>query len=287
LRQLNVAAAGLVLAAVVSVVFGRLMGGAENFFSMALVAGGLSLLPGLGWGRWARKREKAWKKPLTWAIGGVFSAAQSWILMGFLILLDGDFGHGLDYLTDRWLTTKFRYELFLGFVGASAVAFPMSLLFLLFYMVDQRSGRGLASEERGDTLFGLTAALLSVAALWIALRCSLGRTADSFLGPEGVLGFRSSGLNLAGKAWVGLVPLLGLATGVTAAAWSAWRAGQRWRFVAGVKSGKLSGYRVEVTARGRVLVRVASHDPGYRGAEVDEEIVDLDDVAPTMPRAAS
>ncbi len=122
---------------------------------------------------------------------------------------------------------------------------------------------GLSGEERGERIVGLTCAGMSLLGMGVVL----------FVGYPSRWAF-SGGYPLAWPFAGFGVP--GLALGVAAAALARSREARRRAFVARAEAGQLPGYRVDPNAEGKVLVRVSSQGDGYRKADFQEEIFELD-----------
>jgi hypothetical protein len=70
--------------------------------------------------------------------------------------------------------------------------------------------------------------------------------------------------------------LFGALLGGSAAALALAREARRRRFVADAEAGKVAGYRVDPTDEGKVLIRVIAQGKGYRVADFEEDIFELD-----------
>jgi hypothetical protein len=116
--------------------------------------------------------------------------------------------------------------------------------------------KGLAGEERGERIVGvacLVMGLLAAALAWTSLP-----------------------VNEEGMWLPRLLAVLGALGGGTAAVLARAREGRRRKFVARAEAGEVPGYRIEATEEGKVLIRVVSQGEGYRVADFEEEVFELD-----------
>ncbi|MFO0627927.1 MAG: hypothetical protein U0325_20290 [Polyangiales bacterium] len=115
--------------------------------------------------------------------------------------------------------------------------------------------KGLAGQERGDGLVGLTSGIIAAVSLAASLH----------------VGARS------GSAWfTTTLAALGTALGTLTMVLAWARDRQRRAFVAKVEAGEVPRFRVEPSAEGKVLVRIVSQGEGYRVADFAEEIARID-----------
>jgi hypothetical protein len=119
---------------------------------------------------------------------------------------------------------------------------------------------GLAGEERGEAVVGTLCMVVSVAATlalpggfaWLHARRAVGPWTTLALSTLGVLcGGAATALSLA-------------------------RGARRRSLVADAEAGRAPGFRVVPSDDGRVLVRVASGGEGYRVADLEQELFELD-----------
>jgi hypothetical protein len=133
----------------------------------------------------------------------------------------------------------------------------------------QRMARlGVAGEERGEILVGFVSAVLGALALAIA-----------YAAPEHAGDWTPNGWATytgAGRVLMHLLALVAVGAGITAAWVARAREARRQTFVARVEASEVPGFRVEKSAAGKVLLRVApvAH---YRVADVTEELFELDE----------
>jgi hypothetical protein len=285
LQALNVAGVGLALSAVTGGIFGRLFGAGSFSTPSALSTAGPTLLVGTTWALLLRWRRRTPKKQWRWG----------WVLAAPLAVVNGAlaasllFGHrdGLVAV----LVTFIPYCLLCATVGV-IFWLPALLLTLLAFGLpiawsQRQAARGLAGEERGEIAVGSIVVLVSLAALLLtAFRPPSENLVPSLMGdfeaPERQripAAFRAPD---SAAVWaLDALALLGLSAGGTATALAARRERRRRRFVALAEAGEAPGFRVDATTEGKVLVRVASPEPGaYRAASPeaeDEELFALDE----------
>jgi hypothetical protein len=120
--------------------------------------------------------------------------------------------------------------------------------------------KGLAGEERGEWIVGLTCLVMSAVGLLIAFGADPHPNLDG--NPEVLL--------------PRLFALLGLLAGATSTGLARAREARRRSFVAEAEAGKIPGYRIEATEEGKVLVRIVSQGKGYRVADFEQEVFELD-----------
>jgi hypothetical protein len=120
--------------------------------------------------------------------------------------------------------------------------------------------KGLAGEERGESIVGLACVALSLMGFLLTLG-----GADLQYVHHGSL-----------SIWMAraFAALGGLAGGASASLAFA-RAARRRRFVKDAEAGKIAGYRVDPTMEGKVLVRVVAQGQGYRVADFEEDVFEI------------
>lgn len=272
LRQLNVLAVGLALAAVTSMVFGHLVG-PDSFGLSAFVTGLPTLVVGSLWARLLRWRATIGTTRIRrgWALSVPLAMLNAGLAAGILVSHGGGAGQLASFVGGFVLGAT---------VGAMAWVPALLLTLLLFGLpiawAERLAQRGLAGEERGEWLIGLSTSALSLIGLVGALHFYLQRTAleaASQVAGRGLL----TGQNLLGIQLMGALGLLGLLAGATTTTLAGLRERRRRRFVRDAEAGVLPGYRVDASPEGKVLVRVASPDESYRAAELEEEVFALDE----------
>jgi len=126
---------------------------------------------------------------------------------------------------------------------------------------------GIAGEERGEVLVGVVSAVLGALAIAIAW---------SAIGTGDYTPYLWRVVSSAGRVFMHVLALVAVASGATASWIALVREARRRRFVERVEASEVPGFRVEKSAVGKVLLRVApvAH---YRVADVAEELFELDD----------
>jgi hypothetical protein len=253
LRVLNIPAVALSLAAVVAAVFARAFSAGQ----LALITGIPTLLVGALWARVLRSPKTVGNTSFRWG----------WAASMPLAMLNAGLAGGLLFAFDR--SSPSPAEFFVGaLMGASIGAIfwvPALFATLLCFGVpiawaQRLAKKGLAGEERGEWIVGLVCAVMSVVAMLVSLGIRDMDTVSS----------------LAGVWMTRAFALLGGLAGATATGLSLARESRRRRFVADAEAGKVAGYRVDPTDEGKVLVRVVSQGKGYRVADFEEEVFELD-----------
>lgn len=260
LRLLNIAAVGLALAAVVVSLFPVAFHGKHDPFhgtGYGSVVGGVpTLLCGMLWAWLLRRPATVGKTSIRW--GWVASIPLAMLNSGLTLGLLLSIASSLE-----------PYQIFVAFVlGATfgAIAWIPALLGTLacFGLPIARAQRlakkGLAGEERGERIVGFTCFVMSAVGLLISL----------YAGPH-------PGLGGGADAWFPRIfALLGLLAGAISTALARAREARRRAFVVNAEAGKIPGYRIESTDEGKVLVRIVAQGNGYRVADFEEEVFELD-----------
>jgi hypothetical protein len=256
LEILNVPAVGFALAAATAAVAGVL---APHSGAPAVASAAPTLLLGTLWALLLRWPKTVGKSSFRW--GWVASlplaALNSALAAGLLLACDHPTPH-LD---------NFVFGAFLGTTVGAVIWIPALILTLLCFGVpiawsQKLAKKGLAGQERGEWIVGLACTLMSIAAVAVT---HMHAQADHWA-ERGGLGYLMTNVLAA----------LGVLTGGSAAALAIAREARRRRFVADAEAGKIAGYRVDATDEGKVLVRVVSQGTGYRVADFEEEIFELD-----------
>lgn len=254
LKVLNIGAVGLALASVV----GAVIVGAFTVNGLPGALGGApTFVVGLLW---------AWllRDPRTL---GKSSIRLGWTASVPLAILNAAatatviFGSGAHPMRLLEIVALMVYAATLGAI----VWLPALLATLLCFGVPiawaQRLAKnGLAGAERGEWIVGLACLVMSGVGLLIAFGASAGPHADvdaAIWAPRafGILGA------LAGATSTGL-------------AWA--REARRRAFVVDAAAGKIPGYRIDATAEGKVLIRIVTQGRGYRVADFEQEVFELD-----------
>lgn len=252
---LNVAAVGFALAAATAAVsaamFTNLPGAA------AFIAGLPTWIIGTGWALLLR-----WPKTV-----GNSSFRWGWVASMPLAMLNASIAAALLFATRANLGAMHPTELLIGaLLGATIGAMfwvPALIATLVCFGLpiahaQRLAKKGLAGEERGEWIVGLVCTAMSVAAL------ALSFAVDTRPG------------DLMGLSVLRAFAALGTITGGAATVLARARAARRRAFVAEAEAGRAPGYRVDDTSEGKVLVRVVSQGEGYRVADFEEELFELD-----------
>lgn len=254
LALLNIPAVGFALAAVTAAIFGA---SSNNSGTWAIVTGIPTLLLGTLWAWVLRWPKTVAKSSFRWG----------WVASLPLAVLNSSLAAALLFSFDRPHVTAESFA-----IGAIAGAtfgviywLPALILTLLGFGLpiawsQKLAKKGLAGQERGEWIVGLVCALIS--AIGMAITFFPHRTASQ-MADVGVLMTHT-------------FAVLGALTGGSAAVSALAREARRRRFVAEAEAGKMQGYRVDPTDEGKVLVRVVSQGKGYRVADFEEEIFELD-----------
>lgn len=258
LRVLSVLAVGLALAGVVSAVFG----GIFDVGAVRLYAGAPTVLIGALWAYVLRIPKTIGRSPIRWGwVASVPLAMANAALAAAMML--GFEGGPVGALAG----------LVFGATVGAIFWVPAMLATLLCFGVpiawaQRLAKRGLAGEERGDVIVG--AACLTLATLAL------------FVGP--LRHVHHDG------AWIWVtraLAALGVLAGGAVAGLALDRQARRRAFVREVEAGTVPGFRVDPTAEGKVLLRVSPLGEGYRVADYEQELFELDAQGEaTRPRRA-
>ncbi len=286
LRSLNIAGVGLSLAAITSLVLGSIAGDSA-LWRASFVVGLPTLVIGVLWARLMRWRRTVGKSQLR----------MGWLLSIPLAMLNAALAAGvlLSHQDGKERVLLFLAGMLAGVTYGVFVWFPALLLTLLLFGVpiwwsQRQAERGLSGEERGEGMVGLTVSVLSLGS--VAVTAGLTRNwlfTDGLTHPAQALDW----LNPWGMGLTWVYAAGGLVAGLLACVQAALRERQRRQIVQQAAAGKIAGLRVDETAEGRVLVRVAPQGDSYRVSDLEEELVALDaegntlralPVAPVEPR---
>lgn len=268
LRALNVAAMALSLAAATGGVFANMF----TQYAFGIIAGVPTLLHGLAWALVLRLRANVGRSSIRW--GWVASLplaiSNSALAGGLLMLTEPGHEHPL---------AKMGFGAIMGATFGAIFWIPGLFATLAFFglpvaRAQAHAERGLAGEERGERIVGLTSAPLAVIGVLTTLAFE----------PRGYP--QSPNLEPIGLALLHAFAGLGLATGGLSAVLSYARELRRKAFVADVAGGKVRGFRLDEAAEGKVLVRVTTQGEGYRVADIEEEVLALDEAGAAVREAA-
>jgi len=265
LRRLNIAAVGLALAASTAAVFGSV----GHEFS-GLVTGVPTLVIGMLWAWVLRLPNTIGRSTIRWG----------WLMSVPLAALNAGLAGGLLLAADGSGNTVQKFFGGMAFGATLGVFFWMPALLLTLAAfglpiawAQKLSKKGLAGEERGESLVGVVCTVLAL----LAFLLSFGQAKA----PEWVespdLANTKAALVAAGVVFMRIAAVLGVLAGGAAASLAMWREAKRRAFVTEAQKGNIPGYRVDDTAEGKALVRVSSQGHGYRVADFTEEVVLLDE----------
>jgi hypothetical protein len=251
LRALNVSAVGFAIAAMTTAVALWIGGPAWRW---AVIVGVPSLAVGMLWAAVLRLRRPV----------GDHGLRLGWVLSLPLAAANGGLACGLMFAWDMPGTAPFVGGFVVGATfGVLAWAPGLVAVLVLFGVpiarAQQLAQRGLAGEERGEVLVGITAAVLGCVAAAIVRSMHVAPRPP-----------------FAAALFCAFV-VLAVACGGIAAVVALRREARRRRFVARVEAKEEPGLRIETRATGKMLVRVEPHVEHYRAAPLpDEELIALD-----------
>ena len=250
---LNVAAVGFALAAATAAVFAAVFSSTP----MALIAGLPTWILGTGWALLLRWPKTVGKSSFRWG----------WVASMPLAMLNASIAAALLFGTRANVGAMHPTELLIGaLLGATIGAMfwvPALIITLLCFGLpiahaQRLAKKGLAGEERGEWIVGLVCTVMSLSALALSFAVDI------------------RGGDLMGLSLMRAFAALGTLTGGAATVLARARAVRRRAFVAEAEAGRTPGYRVDDTSEGKVLVRVVSQGEGYRVADFEEELFELD-----------
>lgn len=247
LAGLNIAAVGLSLASVVTPVLGMIIPGGFQ----GVLAGVPTLLCGVLWAWLLRRPETVARSSVRWG----------WLASVPLAMLNAGLSAGILMMDHSPSPTRFFWGLIVGATFGAIIWIPSLLLTLLCFGVpiaqaQRLAKKGLAGAERGEWIVGLACVVMSAVGLLLSFTLPrIGETAN---------------------AAACVLAALGLLTGGSSTALAWLREVRRRAFVADAEAGNLKGYRVDTTDEGKVLVRIAPQGKGYRVADFEEEVFELD-----------
>jgi MFS family permease len=263
LRIINIGAVGFALAGLVAPLIGYGFssdGPFQHFSGVGPIGvrGGLpTLLCGLLW---------AWLLRLPMTVGKKRPIRWGWLASIPLAMLNSGLTAALLLTSARpFELPSFLFTIIFGATFGVFLWGPALLMTLAFFGLPIASAqrlakKGLAGEERGEVIVGLTCAAMSALGLGISFNV------DFHLAPGG-----SDASILRSFA------LIGLLAGAAGAGLALARERRRRAFVAAAEAGKIPGYRIEATDEGKVLVRIVAQGKGYRVADFEEEVFELDE----------
>lgn len=261
LERLADLAIGFSLAAITAVVFSGMFGSTRD--PMGIITGAPTLVFGTLWAlllRWRRTVLQG-RVRVGWLASIPLAMTNAAVAAGLMLsMLD----HG----------SKPLLNFFMGMMAGATIGVmfwgPALLATLVFFGLPIAWGqrlaqRGLAGQERGDGLVGLTSAVIAAAALGATVSTGGRYGAAWFTTALAALGVTLGSLTML-TAWV--------------------RDRQRRAFVAKVEAGEVPRFRIEPSAEGKVLVRIVSQGEGYRVADFAEEVARIDETGEVTRVAA-
>jgi hypothetical protein len=265
LRALNVASVGFSLAAVTAAVFAHTFSKVSMFGQFAVWVGMPTLVLGLIWAMVLRIRKTMGTTKIRWG----------WVASIPLAMLNGGVACGLMLAGEasslgQHALERFGLGLLLGTTLGALLWIPGLIATLLLFgfpiaWSEKLAAKGLAGEERGEIAIGAVATLVALLAVLLILR-----------GHEVTIGASDAVAEWIGYRLMWLFAIVGAATGSAAAILAHRREARRQHFVKEVAEGAVPGFRVDDVPEGKVLVRVTSIGQGYRVANFEEELVELD-----------
>jgi hypothetical protein len=252
LRWLNVLAVGFSLAAAAGVIFALIFeGGSGGSRSFAVSCGASTLVFGLVWARIVRVRV-GWF-PIGWVAAIPLAAMNAGTALTAVFLAED---HGSSSALQQ-ATIGFLLGASVGVIAWGPALLVTLLLFgLPIYLAQRAADRGLGSEDRGERVVAVVAAVISACALLASLVVARSWPEHACLGAMGTVG---------------------LVCGAVAASYASRREVDRRRFLASVQSGAVEGFRIDANAA--LLVRVGNgEDRDYRAPWIAEPVVELDGV---------
>lgn len=252
LAVLNIGAVGLALAAVVAPVFAAIV----PYDFLGASSGLPTLLCGVLWAWLLRRPQTVGRTSIRWG----------WLASIPLAMLNAGLSCGLLMTMGAHPSPeRFLGGMVLGATFGVIIWLPSLLATLLCFGVPiaraQRLAKnGLAGAEHGEWIVGFVCFTMSVVGLLLSL------TMDQ-------ASVRVDETEVWATRLFGILGALAGASSTTLA----WLRGVRRRaFVAAAETGTVKGYRVDTTNDGKVLVRVGAQGQGYRVADFEEEVFELD-----------
>jgi hypothetical protein len=160
---------------------------------------------------------------------------------------------------------RFFGGMVLGATFGAIIWIPSLLATLLCFGIpiaqaQRLAKQGLAGAEHGEWIVGFACMTMSLVGSLLTL------TMDQPPRPVDEI-----------QIWTArLFGLLGALAGASSTTLAWLRGARRRAFVAAAEAGNVRGYRVDTTEEGKVLVRVAAQGQGYRVADFEEEVFELD-----------
>ena len=253
LAVLNIGAVGLALAGVVAPVFAAVF----PHEAMGAFASLPTLLCGVLWAWLLRRPQTVGRTSIRWG----------WVASIPLAMLNAGLSCGLLMTLGAPPPAGWRFfgGMVLGATFGAIIWIPSLLATLLCFGVPiaraQRLAKnGLAGAEHGEWIVGVACITMSVVGLLLSL------TMDQSPNPL-----------VETRIWAArLFGILGALAGASSTTLAWLRGARRRAFVAAAEAGNVKGYRVDTTDEGKVLVRIAAQGKGYRVADFEEDVFELD-----------
>lgn len=255
-------ALGASLSAATAAVFMSLFEAPE----FGVVAGLPTFLYGMAWGLLLRMRAKVGTSRVRWGwVASIPLAAANGALAGALAMsLDANGDLLPRFLGGGLLGVTFGAVFWVPGLLATLAVFGLPVA-----RAQRLAEQGLAGEERGERVVGVASFLLALVAILHVVAFPPSR-------------HRAEAFVELGPLFAHVLAAIGLATGGAAALAAHYRGNRRRRFVEEVEAGKRAGFRVDPTKEGKVLVRVTTQGEGYRVADVEEEVLALDEAGEAL-----
>ena len=256
LRVINIAAVGFALASMVGALLGPVLDSMNGHMVVESAPCSFpTLVCGMVWA-WLLRRP---------ATNGKTQLRRGWAASVPLAMLDSGLTAAICF-DFAGASEPGRFLLIFGTgaaIGAMAWVPALMVTMVCFGLPIARAQKlakqGLAGEERGERIVGLACAVISAVGLALTLPATPSWIYDST------------------NVWITrTLAILGFLAGATSTVLASARASRRRAFVADAEAGKVPGYRIEATDEGKVLVRIVAQGKGYRVADFEEEVFELD-----------
>jgi len=245
IAALNTLAVGLGLAGMAASVIVRILDNGDNHSPQGWIVAVPTLVLGTtwAWGLRSRRQLKGTSIRVGWLASVPLASLNAGVSCTMLVAPDWPVRGELSTIVGPMLAgMTFGAIIWVPALIATLVCFGLPILW-----AQRAAAKRLVGEERGEQVVGLAVLVISVV--------GVGVHVDHL-----TLGVSACGM-LAG----GAATLLAFA-----------RSQRRGAFVSQVEAGNVAGYRVESTSEGRALVRMEPAGPGYRVADFDVEVIELD-----------
>ncbi|WP_394845945.1 hypothetical protein LZC95_00595 [Pendulispora brunnea] len=253
IRRLNIAAVGLALGCITGVVIGHILRDAIGYYHPGFPIALATFCVGAFWAAYFRPKRRAGVRQFR--IGWGTSLVLGMVNAQFACLLAVGADHELGlHEAGRILVAAPTIGVFLWL---PALIFTLVCFGWPIVSAQALGEKGLAGEERGERIVGVTSFVIAAIGLLASYGLSSAQVLETF-SPLRIVGY------------------LGMLTGGLAAYAAFVRERRRRAFVRDVEAGAVAGFRVDPSPEGKVLVRVTSQGEGYRVSDFREELVELD-----------